>query len=178
MTPYHPRTNGRRAAGFTLMELMVVIVIIAILATIIMGSATYVMRMVREKRATVLCRVLETALTRYRHDYGEWPIGNRKPEKKNPDDDELVNLTGADNAIAFGPLRERNNPKNIRYLDESGVYTLDEAGQPVPLSRAGTGDKPLLYARRRDAGMSYFTVKFNMDADSVTVEAPEAKKDE
>ena len=160
------------------MELMLVVVIIAILATIIMGSATYVMRMVREKRAIALCRILETALTRYRHDYGAWPIGGREPKLNKSTDDYEVQLTGADNAVAFGPLREANNPKNIRYLDESGVFTLDEAGQPVPLARAGAGDKPLLYARRRDAGMSYFTVKFNMDADAVTVGAPEAKKDQ
>ena len=182
----HPRPHpakpsggvrGRRTAGFTLMELMLVVVIIAILATIIMGSATYVMRMVREKRAIALCRILETALTRYRHDYGAWPIGGREPKLNKSTDDYEVQLTGADNAVAFGPLRATHNDKGIRYLDESGVFTLDDRGQPVPLART-KGEQPLVYARRLDAALRYFTVKFNLDADSVTVGAPEAKKDQ
>ncbi len=184
----HPRPHpakpsggvrGRRTAGFTLMELMLVVVIIAILATIIMGSATYVMRMVREKRAIALCRILETALTRYRHDYGAWPIGGREPKLNDDSEQYEVSLTGADNAVAFGPLRATHsaNDKGIRYLDESGVFTLDDRGQPVPLART-KGEQPLVYARRLDAALRYFTVKFNLDADSVTVGAPEAKKDQ
>jgi prepilin-type N-terminal cleavage/methylation domain-containing protein len=172
-TPELPnfRTPKLPRAGFTLLELLLVMVVIAILGTIIMGSATFVTRLARVKRAEVARTVLATALARYRSDYNAWPDGGIKPNK----DGEII-ATNAMNAMIFGMLREGDentsnpdNPRGIRYLDESTVFTVDKDGQPVMLARAGTGDKPLIYIARESGRIRYFKVVINVDNDSADV---------
>ena len=162
------RPSPARRAGFTLIELLLVIVVIAILGTIIMGSAAYVNKVARTKRTEVTCRVLETALVRYRSDHGKWPIGTFKPNA-----DGYVIVKGKDNAKIFGPLREENQPRErrIRYLDESTLFTVDGKGRPVRLNRT-TGPQPLVFMTRESAKVRYFSVEINVDTDTVKVTAP------
>ena len=160
-------------AGFTLMELLLVMAIIAILGSIIMGSVTYISRVSRKRRAEVTCRVLETALSRYRSDCNKWPYGSLKPKKNASSGKEEVTATGKGNAEVFGALREDKNSDKIRYLDETTVFTLDNDGQPIPLSRAGAGEKPLIYISRDTATPKYFKVVINLDDDTVAVTADE-----
>ncbi len=179
-TPELPnfRTPKRPRAGFTLLELLLVMVIIAILGTIIMGSATYITRLARVKRAEVACVVLETALTRYRSDYNTWPDGGIKAMRNAKTGDMEVIAAGKDNAKIFGMLREdssTDNPRRIRYLDESTVFTVDKNGKSVMLARAGTGDKPLIYVTREGGVVKYFKVVINVDNDTAEVTAPELK---
>ncbi len=175
----HPSSfNLSRAqrAGFTLMELLLVMVVIAILGTIIMGSATYITRLARVKRAEVARTVLATALARYRSDYNAWPDGGIKANNGK------ITATGKDNAKIFGMLREGDenapnpdNPRGIRYLDESTVFTVGKDGQPVMLARAGTGDKPLplIYFTREGGKIRYFKVVINVDNDTAAVTTPD-----
>lgn len=163
-------------SGFTLIELMVVVVIMALLATVIMGSATYVNRLVREKRANTTCSVLETALYRYRSDYNKWPGGSDLKTTG------ATTFSGVNNAKVFGPLRSGNsaNTKGIQYLDESTLFTV-VAGKPRRLSSLGDNAKPavpLTYATRNRNLMKYFTVVINVDNDTVTVSAPGLKDKE
>ena len=155
--------------GFTLIELLLVMVVIAILGTIIMGSAAYINRLSRARRAEVTCRVLETALARYRSDYNKWPIGSLTPDSKY-----LVKVGGKDNKKIFWPLRETNktdNNRTIRYLDESTLFTVDDQGQPVRLDRK-SGPQPLIFVTREGAKVRYFSVEINVDTDTVKVSAP------
>jgi general secretion pathway protein G len=68
-TPTRPRARQ----GFTLVEMLVVIVIIGILAGLIVGAAVMVRPAVR--RATIKTEIsqLEIALERYKAEYGEYP---------------------------------------------------------------------------------------------------------
>lgn len=70
-----PSTVRRRpsTAGFTLVEMLTVIVIIGILGSLITGAAIVAQR--RARRATVRMEIsqLEMALTRYKQDIGELP---------------------------------------------------------------------------------------------------------
>ncbi len=164
------RTPELPRAGFTLLELLLVMVVIAILGTIIMGSATYITRLARVRRAEVACNVLMTALSRYRSDYNTWPDGGIKAKNG------LINVSGKDNAKIFGMLRESNkedNPRAIRYLDESTVFTVDKDAKAVMLARVGTGDKPLIYVTREGGLIKYFTVVINVDNDTAAVTTPE-----
>jgi prepilin-type N-terminal cleavage/methylation domain-containing protein len=160
-----------RRAGFTLMELLLVMVVIAILGTIIMGSAGFITRLARVRRAEVTCRVLETALSRYRSDYDKWPVGSSSPGSY------IISKTGKNNQEIFGALREANrsqNPRGIRYLDESTVYTVDGKGNPVTLDKQDEeGALPLVYVTREGARAKYFKVVIDVDKDTVKVEAPE-----
>ncbi len=157
-----------RREAFTLMELLVVIVIIAVLGTIIMGSATYITRVARVKRAEATAAVLQTALYRYRADYNKWP-GESKFSSMLAKG--KATFTGDDNKEVFDPLRQHNNDKNIRYLDESTLFTATSTkGPAIKLSAAGNSKVPLVFAKR-DSTLGYFKVVFDVDIDTVTVSA-------
>ena len=152
--------------GFTLIELLLVMVVIAILGTIIMGSAGFLTRLSRARRAEVSCRVLETALARYRSDYDTWPLGTLTPNSSF-----IVKASGKDNQIVLGALRESQNARGIRYLDESTFFTVDKDGRPVRLDKQ-SGAQPLIYVTREGAKVRYFSVEINVDTDTVKVSAP------
>ena len=163
------RPAPARRTGFTLIELLLVIGVIAVLGTIIMGSAAYINRLSRVRRAEVTCRVLETALARYRSDYNKWPLGSLKPDKNYG-----VTAVGKDNQEIFWPLRETNtmdNDRKIRYLDESTLFTVDEQGRSVRLDKS-SGSQPLIYVTREGSKVKYFKVEINVDTDTVKVSAP------
>ncbi len=67
------RANG--PAGFTLMELLVVITIIAILAALVLNTAGYVQRKAARARAESEVKAIEAALESYKADNGDYPTG-------------------------------------------------------------------------------------------------------
>lgn len=66
MRASHPR-------GFTLIELLVVVSIIAVLAGITLGTLGSVQKKAARGRAAVEIAAIETALERYKVDYGDYP---------------------------------------------------------------------------------------------------------
>jgi prepilin-type N-terminal cleavage/methylation domain-containing protein len=162
-----PASRGRRG-GFTLLELLVVIGIIAVLCTVLISGARYVVYLARQRRFEATARSLETALTRYRSEYNRWPMGSAAKR----DDYIYVAETPAENASVFNMLRESNagdNPKGIRFLDESSLLTVDSSGRRIPLARAGKGAHPIVYAGRESNKTYYFRVVFNVENDTVSV---------
>ena len=59
--------------GFTLMELLVVISIIALLAAMTMGAFTYAQRAAMRNRTTATHRAIISGLENYNSEYGEFP---------------------------------------------------------------------------------------------------------
>lgn len=59
--------------GFTLVELMMVIGVIAILSTIVVSSVTSSMKSARERRTSALCQAVQTGLATYYAQRDEWP---------------------------------------------------------------------------------------------------------
>ena len=59
--------------GFTLMELLVVTVIIAILAAMLTGALFVALRNAQRKQRDVQINTLTTAIEIYRHEYSKWP---------------------------------------------------------------------------------------------------------
>ena len=60
--------------GFTLIELMVVVVVIAILMGITLPIAKYVSQRAREANQKIMIEKIRSALEDYRAAYGEYPI--------------------------------------------------------------------------------------------------------
>lgn len=62
-----------KRAGFTLLELLVVILIIAILATLLFPAVRIAQEMARKTKARGECKALATALELYFDEYRRWP---------------------------------------------------------------------------------------------------------
>ena len=75
--------NYRKECGFTLVELLVVIVIIGVLAGITFTGANYLLGAQEEKQAASQIEALSLALDQYRSEMGTYP---RTEEISNPDD--------------------------------------------------------------------------------------------
>jgi general secretion pathway protein G len=71
--PRHPRTRGRGEGGFTLVELMVVIVIIGLLATVVVINVMPAQNTARLKKAEADIATLEQAAEMYRLNKMDYP---------------------------------------------------------------------------------------------------------
>jgi len=72
----HPATR-RLLRGFTLIELMVVVAIIAVLAGLTLGTLGYVNRKGAESRARSEVAALAAAIDNYKLEFGSYPPTNR-----------------------------------------------------------------------------------------------------
>lgn len=68
----HLRQRPARA-GFTVIELLVVITIIALLFALTIGGFTYAQRSAARSRTTVAMNAMKSALERYNTEFGEYP---------------------------------------------------------------------------------------------------------
>ncbi len=162
-----------RKNGFTLLELLVVVVVIGILATLVASGASSAMRAARAKRMTISCKTLETAIYRYRTEYGKWPGGYTGTATSKT-------FSGADNKSVFKMLRvdSDDNSNKIRFLDEATFFTPDDEGGAQKLCDK-EGDVPLVCQYRNGRWTSrdndrylYYTVKIDYDDETVEVSAP------
>jgi prepilin-type N-terminal cleavage/methylation domain-containing protein len=77
--PFNPQSAIRnpqwrgRARGFTLVELLTVITIMAILVTLLLGAVQSVRRQVAARATTEMFEALDAALQEYYRDYGSYP---------------------------------------------------------------------------------------------------------
>jgi len=69
-----PATRRASRGGFTLIEILVVIVIVTILAGIVIGAAKYVQVKEARARAQSQIAMMETALESYKNDNGAYPL--------------------------------------------------------------------------------------------------------
>ena len=82
-----PSTLNRKRAAFTIVELLMVVTILAILASIITMGVNGMFRSARLKRATAMKLVLKSGLETYYAQQGEWPDGIKDHV---PDDEDSV----------------------------------------------------------------------------------------
>lgn len=124
-------------AGFTLIESLVVIAIIAILASITVGVVKGVNERAAIARAKAEVAVLATALEGYKRQYGDYP---RTEEATITASDTLL-ATGDGPGILFNALVGKRGPTgaamNGRSLVEAGRFTL---GSSTALPEAGSTD--------------------------------------
>ena len=166
-----------KKGGFTLLELLVVIVVIGILATLVVGGANYALRVARAKRVSLSCSTLKTAIHRYHSEYNEWP-GGEEPKKKDGRF-QPVEYEGKDNKKVFGQLRadSKKNPDHLAFLDETAFFTSASDGSATKLSET-TGDQPLVFVSRSgrwtktNGSYFYYKVVIDYEYDMVSVSAP------
>lgn len=163
-----------KKGGFTLLELLVVIVVISILATIVVGGANYTLRVARAKRKDISCKTLQTAIQRYHTEYNEWPGCSTTGSGSK------ASFTGEANAKVFGALRASNTKENrdgIVFIDETAFFTPHGSDEAIKLSET-SGSRPLVFVSRNgrwtkdNGGFFYYSVKIDFEFQTVSVTAP------
>lgn len=108
-TTYQRKTVGTSRLGFTLLELLIVISIIAILAAIAFPATSMVMNQARKASASQQAAGLVNAVKLYETQYSALPTGNSPGEQPVPTDPDFIDiLTGVDT---------QNNTKEISFLE-------------------------------------------------------------
>lgn len=128
-----PRDRKLDSTGFTLIEMLAVIGIIAILVTALFPAMNAAFRNARRGRAQHEIASLVAAIKSYHSEYGKWPCPN------NGVDDQTFHAAGGNAANADAQAQVinllTNNPSKLRFLDVStssltnGFY-LDPWGNP------------------------------------------------
>ena len=130
--------------GFTIVELLMVIGIIAMLMGIITTAASSSIRSSRVQRANALCTIVQTALATYREQKGEWPISmpvsRANSEGANSQNvAEMVVLNGTEVRSCVKALVDEAKQGNPM-MDISGLFVSRQDGEMSGNSvKAATG---------------------------------------
>lgn len=178
-------TVHSRRAGFTLIELLAVILIIAILLGAMTHAAQLVIGVAREKRLSLTCRTLESALTRYRDEYGVWSIPQDAANNYSAiyiyGSQYSFYVSGDSNKLWFTMLRATDinatgsgaNPKRIPFVDETTIFTVTGFPPkriPLHVARQANADTayPFIGVNKRGQTV-YFNISIDVDKDTVRV---------
>lgn len=67
------KAHLRKRSGFTLLELLIVVLVMSLLAAITIGSMQYAKKKASRSRTEAFIELIKTQLTQYKLDYGDYP---------------------------------------------------------------------------------------------------------
>jgi len=121
------KTGRKWAAGFTMLELIVVMGVIAILVAIMFPAIAGMREKARSKEADVTKKALENAIRAYRAEYGYWP-------GPNPDVYSIYTNSTQLNVIQYLlSTSTAENPSKIPFWETPGVVTNTFTKQPFSI---------------------------------------------
>lgn len=117
-----------RRRGFTILELVMVIGIIAVLMTIVITSVSGSIKRARVQHAAALCTLVQNGIITYHAQKGKWPWG--EVTRASDFETATVVLEGPEVRKAIMEIireaKEHNNPM----MDISGLYVSTHPGEP------------------------------------------------
>lgn len=139
--------------GFTLIEMLVVIVIIGILASLVISQANKLMADGRKLQIQTVLKDLRVAISSYQVDYNRWPVnpsllasassGQDIPVLPTDENSGIVSAltsistSGSGGAAGGGGATTNLNPKDIKFIDlpiaKNGKFGLVNAQPPYKL---------------------------------------------
>jgi len=156
------KTNRRY--GFTIIELLVVVSIMAVIATLATGAAMKTLKQTREKRISATIKALEAGLVNYRALNGEWPFKIADTTSN----DTFITIKNED---AFEKVFEKVR-KGQALLDPAALLTRI-GGRRMSAREAmekGNNRIPIGYPDPANTDtFILYTVKYNTLTDSVTI---------
>ena len=170
--------------GFTIVELLAVIGVVAVLISIIVSVASNSIRASRSKRAAVMCSSLQQAISAYYAEEGRWPSLLENVDTDG-EDTKTFKGTQADQIFqeVVGKGFGKSGQKSM-LLDASGLFVCESAAANNPRARGynfsevtGSGAKHRIGLKQmafgyQDSGSGCFRrfcVIYNCRTDSVTV---------
>lgn len=158
--------------GFTIIELLVVISIMAVVASLVTGAALKSVKQARRRRVEVMVRVLETGLQAYRTQENEWPFTisqlERDPITENFESTPRYWAHTTDNYKVFEKMLRKMNSEHKHYFDTSALMV--RGGLLRDSVKNGQYNKPIGYIDPYDSSrFRYFCVEYNQLTDSVRV---------
>lgn len=122
------KSQKPNAPGFTLLELLVVMTIIALLAGGIFTAAQFALRRARTLEAQQTAVALAQAINQFKSEYGRWPATGGEQHKSNSSF--MTNLLGTDTTVN---KRGINFAKDIRTAKgnppSNGLYRTGNTGE-------------------------------------------------
>ena len=135
--------------GFTLVELLVVIVILGILLAMMVPAAGMILKRVKVAQARSDAQVVVATMSKYRMEYNRWPEVAEVAEGFPGTSKAWVDIMNPEITTGTAAKRDKNNFRQLRFLEmgkgmkiESGKYE-GGFGDPFPHK---DGRMPFLYA--------------------------------
>lgn len=164
-----PRPSvAKTAAGFTLIEMLAVLLIIGILFTFLLGSVMRSGEAVKANATRTFIETIGASLDEYQSSQGDYPRSSfpakldPKPSKLNMGIEMLVlSLWPADGSYAGGPIREERltNSDGDQTARSLTSYTAKDC-----FELADDWDNPIAYIHRKDYGKSFQYLAFSLEA--------------
>ena len=166
-----------RCDGFTLLELLVVISLIATLMALLFGAATLVRKAAQKHQGAAIAPALQVAIANYRHEFGQWPVDPSLTVTPGTQ----LKIPGTNNFLVFDMLRASSgtainpfNTNNLPFIDNSTVMTTTNGTQLTPrhlLPSTGgliASGFPIAY-QKSDGSIGYYSVTIDFEQETVEV---------
>lgn len=147
--------RGARRAGFTVVELLVVMAVILLLAGLILGTSGYVQKKGARSRAEAEIAAMSAALESYKADNGIYPRGNANGSTTVPYDTDSLDAKTATNPSQYQAAS--------LFLYKQLTSDTSANLQPAVGSKSYFSFKPQMLSGNKDANGNLTSVTFIRD---------------
>ena len=175
-----------RRRGFTIIELLMVIAILAVLLGFITVAATASIRQARERRAQAMKQTLQNGIMAYRQLKDEWP-GKIENWAEQTHEGTLGYLSNGDYDKVMQSILKASAGKSVktRVMDPVGLLIMGASGTDGKSSgvdfrsaatkngpyakRMSTSEMTAVYQKKENGKAFRYVIEYNTESDSVTV---------